>query len=312
LSIIGSGLAFFSDLYGILCLGRFIQALGASVGIKITLTMVADLHVGHSATKVLSLLLLGIAVAPSVGAAIGGFLTTALGWKGCFAFLTLYTILLSLLCLTLPETAHKLDSEALQVRRIFRGYLAQFRNPRISLNGLLMGLSIAIFYVFSNEAPHIAIGSMGLTPVQYGLFNLLLPVGMCVGLLSGNSLAGKLRPLLAILLGILLALAGAVAMALSIETNGGWGLFLPQALIQMGTYFLWLFASSAGLSEASDKSNASAVMQFLNFGCAAAATFAIGVFAPQGILTLPLAIGALILLLLAVWATLARQKNQSQ
>ena len=92
ISIIGSALAFLSGSFWVLCLGRFIQALGAAVGLKITFTMVGDLHSGQSATKVLSLLLLGLAIAPSIGIAIGGFITVAFGWKGCFAFLILYSM----------------------------------------------------------------------------------------------------------------------------------------------------------------------------------------------------------------------------
>ena len=185
--------------------------------------MVGDLHSGQSATKVLSLLLLGLAIAPSIGIAIGGFITVAFGWKGCFAFLILYSLLMFFLCLTLPETAKHLDPKAMQVGRIAEGYLSQFKNPLITLHGLLMGLSITILYVFSTEAPFVAIELMGLTPESYGLFSLLLPFGMCFGLLAGNQLAHKMRPRLAVLLVILLSIIGIIAVCISIrmETESG-------------------------------------------------------------------------------------------
>ncbi len=311
ISIIGSALAFLSGSFWVLCLGRFIQALGAAVGLKITFTMVGDLHSGQSATKVLSLLLLGLAIAPSIGIAIGGFITVAFGWKGCFAFLILYSLLMFFLCLTLPETAKHLDPKALQIGRIAEGYLSQFKNPLITLHGLLMGLSITILYVFSTEAPFVAIELMGLTPESYGLFSLLLPFGMCLGLLAGNQLAHKIRPRLAMLLGILLSIIGIIAMFVSIkmETDSGWSLFLPQALILAGMYTLWLFASTEGLSQASDKSNASAVMQFINLGTATLGTFLVGVFAPKTLFTIPVVFALVLLLLLAVWACLGKHKT---
>jgi multidrug resistance protein len=311
ISIIGSGLALTADSFWILCVGRFVQALGAAVGLKITFTMVGDLHSGHSATKVLSLLLLGLAIGPSIGVAVGGFVTTALGWKGCFAFLILYTILMFILCLTLPETAKHLDPKALQVGRIAEGYLSQFKNPLITLHGLLMGLSINILYVFSSEAPFVAIELMGLTPEKFGLFNLLLPFGMCLGLLAGHRLAHKMQPRLAMLVGILFSLVGVVAMSIcmSMELNSGWALFIPQVIILAGMYLLWLFASTEGLSQATDKSNASAVMQFINLGCATLGTFLVGVVAPKSLLTIPIVFGLVHLVLLAVWACLGKYRT---
>jgi predicted MFS family arabinose efflux permease len=308
ISIVGSGLALVADSFWILCIGRFIQALGAAVGLKITFTMVGDLHTGPRAIEVLSLLLLGIAIAPSIGVSIGGFLTVAFTWKGCFAFLMLYSLLLLVLCSTLPETAKQLDPEALEVRRIAHNYLKQFKNPLITLHALIMGLSIAVLYVFANEAPYIAIELMGISPEKYGLFNLLLPIGMCLGLLLGNRFANKIPSRQAMFYGILLALAGALAMTACLvgKMDSGWSLFIPQIVILMGTYFLWLFASSAGLSMATDKSNASAVMQFINLGCATAATFLIGIFAPKAILTLPIVTVLLVLLTLLVWYFLGK------
>ena len=199
----------------------------------------------------------------------------------------------------------------MQVGRIAEGYLSQFKNPLITLHGLLMGLSITILYVFSTEAPFVAIELMGLTPESYGLFSLLLPFGMCLGLLAGNQLAHKMRPRLAMLLGILLSIIGIIAMFLSIkmETDSGWSLFLPQALILAGMYTLWLFASTEGLSQASDKSNASAVMQFINLGTATLGTFLVGVFAPKTLFTIPAVFALVLLLLLAVWACLGKHKT---
>src|SRR5690348_11287314 len=55
---IGLGCAMFGTIFSYvafsfwcLCLGRFIQALGAAVGLKITFTMIGDLHAGPKATK---------------------------------------------------------------------------------------------------------------------------------------------------------------------------------------------------------------------------------------------------------------------
>jgi hypothetical protein len=110
--------------------------------------------------------------------------------------------------------------------------------------------------------------------------------------------------------GILLSFVGVGSMFLSafFHSNSGWNLFLPQALILVGMYFLWLFASSEGISQAKDKSNGSAVMQFINLGCATLGTFFVGLFAPKSLFTIPIVFTLILLALLAVWFRLGKHK----
>ncbi|MBS0654115.1 MAG: MFS transporter, partial [Verrucomicrobia bacterium] len=78
LAIIGSLLCAFSapaHSFGLLLFGRVIQALGASVGLKVSFTMVGDAFDQTVATKTISRLLLSFAVMPSLAIAIGGWLT---------------------------------------------------------------------------------------------------------------------------------------------------------------------------------------------------------------------------------------------
>ena len=85
-SMIGTLITIFADTYLIVCAGRFVQALGCAVTLKIGYTMVGDLHEGSSATKVLSYGMLVYAILPGIGAAIAGFLTPWFGWQGGFWF----------------------------------------------------------------------------------------------------------------------------------------------------------------------------------------------------------------------------------
>ncbi len=304
--MIGSILAFFSGSFWILCLGRFIQAIGAAAGLKLTFTMVGDLHAGQGAVKTLSLLMLGLAIAPSFGITIGGILTALCGWKGCFAFLTLYSALIFWLSLKLPETAKHLDPDALQVRKIAHGYATQFKDFSITMHALLMGLPVAMIYIFANDAPYIAIDSWQITPVQYGFFNLLIPIGTSLGLLAGNRLAGKMAVRNAMCLGILVTAIGILAMFYCIAKHWytGWSLFVPQSIIQMGGFFLWLFASSHGLSGATDKSNASAVMQCINIGTATLGTLFVGAFVPKVGFSIPVVFALLTVAIAIVWIQL--------
>jgi predicted MFS family arabinose efflux permease len=311
ISILGSGITSITTSFWLLSFGRFIQALGASVGFKIIGTMVGDLLKGPAATKTFAILYLGNAIVPSVGIAVGGALTDSFGWRGCFIFMTLYSMGVLALCFLLPETATRLDPNALRWKNLTEGYLRQFKNSALLLPSIYFGLGTGIVYIFASQAPFIAIEGLKLSAREYGTFNLLIAVGMSIGLLTATRIADKISSQRALLFGLILILSGALAMALCLmsEWRSGWSLFLPQTLISVGIFFTGPFVVAKAMSDATDKSNASAVFQFNNLSCAMLSTFALGALLPRAPLSLPIALGAVGLLMFFIWVRIGKKAS---
>jgi len=177
LAIIGSLLAYWAASFPMLCIARFLQALGSGVGLKVSFTMISDLHEGPRAIRAIALLSLAFGVTPGLAIALGGFITSLAGWKGCFLFLTFYSIFIGFLSFFLPETAKHLDREALKIDKILHNYCHQFKNPKIMLYALLVSLPTSLFYIFAALAPYIGMQTIGLTPSEFGLWNLLPSAG---------------------------------------------------------------------------------------------------------------------------------------
>ncbi len=312
-AFLGSLLCWQAPSFNWLLIGRFFQALGAAVGLKITFTMIGDSHEGSGATKSLSYILLAFAVMPGLGVAIGGFLTTRFGWEGCFLFLAGYTVMLALLCYKLPETARHLDHEALQTKRIIQGYFRQLRNPSIMLHSFLMGMGTSLIYVFASEAPYLGIERIGLTPEMYGLYNLIPPLGIIVGLMASLRLAGRKSSRINMVSGILVIATGVLIMAVSFANGwlNPWTLFIPQAIMMIGESLTFTNASSEALGEATDKSNASAIIQFINMGLGALSTFIVSALLPKEVMTVPTIFGAFTIISLGLWLRLKPHHRQS-
>lgn len=304
--LIGTLMTLFAESYLFICIGRFIQACGCSVTLKIGYTMVGDLHVGAAATKVLSYSLMAYAILPGIGTAISGSLTESYGWRGGFWFFLLFTIALIFSCFSLPETLKEKDLEALQVKKIAQGYLDQFKDLYLVLWGSLMGLSTAVIFIFSQEAPFIAIDLMGLSAEQYGFFYLVPAFGIAGGSLMTAWLADRMTSLNAMLLGIVTIVIGSVLMALFFlgKWNSGWALFLPQIIVHFGDALLYTNASAIALSEAKDKSNASAIMLFINSIGSVLGTFLVGVFAPKSAISLPIVFLIITVIMMIIWLKL--------
>jgi predicted MFS family arabinose efflux permease len=312
LAAMGSFITSLAFSFWLFCLGRFIQALGAVAGLKIVFTMVSDLHEGKAAAKVLSFLLFGFSVAPGLGLAIGGLLTSAFGWQSCFIFLAACSLILLVCSFYLPETAKKIHDQPLRWSHVLHGYTCQLKKFSLLLFAMLMGISVSMNYVFATEAPYIGIEVMGLSSKEYGLLGLILPVGVFAGLWLSHQMAGRVSSHLEIASGILACFGGSLLMGLGLFKSwyAAFSLFLPQAIIQMGVTLLWVFAPAKSLSEAVDKSNASAVTQFINMGCATAITFLAGSFLTKGSFLMPAVFVGLVFIMLFIWFFLRKKLNK--
>ena len=308
LLILGAGTL---HLFWLVVIGRLIAGLGSSVGLKIAFTMIGDTSLAHHATKKMSYLILAFAIAPGLAIACGGFLTKQFGWMSCFYFLTGYSLLLLLLAFLLPETAQKLEPEALHLSNIKAGFLAKLKNKKIVLSALMMGCSTSCIYLFASEAPFIGIEKIGLPPDIYGLLNFIPPLGMIIGSFISLRLVGKKEVLTIFLIGMTIGLAATLIMFLLflLGSLNLYTLFLPMPIIYMGFSLVYSNASSLAMSSARNKSNASAIVNFLNMGFSMVSLFVMGFLPSDKAFILPLFFLVLTLLMFVFRFFLMRIKT---
>ena len=67
---------------------RILQALGACAGMVVPRAIVRDLHTGHDATRLMSLLMLVVSISPILAPLTGSIIIAAFGWRGVFWALT--------------------------------------------------------------------------------------------------------------------------------------------------------------------------------------------------------------------------------
>ncbi|HSX04215.1 MAG TPA: multidrug effflux MFS transporter [Rhabdochlamydiaceae bacterium] len=311
LAILGSLLCAFSsplDSFELLVFARFLQALGASVGLKVSFTMIADVYSQTEATKMLSGMMIAFAVMPGIAIAIGGWLTQLFNWESCFYFLVLFGIFILWISTKLPETAKSLDHHALNISSITAGYAEAFKNKLLVISGLIMGCCTATIYVFASKAPFIGISLIGLSPDVFGNYNLIPPVGMLLGALVSAKIVGKFS-----LLRILFAAAATsliVAFTMLIPFLVGkinpTVLFFPMLLIYFAQALILANASSYGLANAKNKSNGSAVMNFVNLSTSVAAVLLLEFIYPESAILMPLSFMIFSFIALLLWFKLKK------
>ncbi len=311
LSIVGSLLCALSapfESFGLLVSARFLQALGACVGLKISFTMIADVYNQVDATKKISRIMMAFAIMPGMAVAIGGWMTALFNWESCFYFLAMFGVFILWLARRLPETAKSLDLHALQFFSLVRGYKETFKNKRLVTSGFMMGLGSAVIYVFATKAPFIGIDLIGLTPDVFGNYNLIPLIGMLLGALLAAKLAGRFSLLTLLLMGIVgsfvfscIMLVPFVAGAVSV-----WSLFLPIVFIYLAESLVFANISAFGLSHATNKSNGSAILNFINLSTTVVAVLLLEFIYPESALLMPLSFIVFFAIIFVLWLRLKK------
>lgn len=264
--------------YSVLVLGRFLLALGSGVGLKMTFTLVNETNESMRASQLLSYLMIAFAITPGLGVMVGGILSTHFGWTSTFYACAIYGCILLLLVTRLPETKLQLDHNALKWDHFIKGYLTQFNNLPLILGGLLMGSATCFVYLFAAIAPFIAINIMHMDASNYGMANLIPPIGLVLGSLVSAQLAKKYQQIMIMRVGILIAIIGSTMMLifLLIKLPAVLALFIPMMICYFGLSLVFANASTIAMSNTSDKAHGSAVMNFINMSLVTLVVLSIG------------------------------------
>ena len=163
------GCAFASGI-GSLIFFRMLQSLGACAGMVVPRAVVRDLHTGHDATRLMSLLMLVVSISPILAPLTGSAIIAGFGWRGVFWALTLAAAIAAILALTqLPETLaehHRADSSW---RGAFSGYLRLMTDPFFLGLTLVGAFGVSSFFVYLANASFVIIGHYGLSPTVFSL-----------------------------------------------------------------------------------------------------------------------------------------------
>lgn len=268
---------------------RLLMAFGASAGLKMTFTLIADCYEDQESRRLISHLMMAFAITPGLGIALGGLLTTYFGWQSCFIALGLYGLFVLSLVLNTSETAKIIDKRSLNLGIILKKYHQKFCSLPLWMGGFFMGIGGACIYIFASIAPFISDKYLHLNASEYGLWNLLPPIGIIIGSQLSAHFSEKFTHVKAIAIGLSIALLGSLLMLLSFVLQQWQGIFLfsPLMVVYIGISFIFGNASTLAMQSDEDKSSASAVMNFVNIGLSTFSVFILSSLSIHNPLILP-------------------------
>jgi DHA1 family bicyclomycin/chloramphenicol resistance-like MFS transporter len=217
---------------------RFLQAIGACVGLVLSRAVVRDVHGREGSARVLSYLSAALAIAPLLGPILGGYFEVWFGWRANFAVLVLYGILtLAGTGFFLPETNREPDHGAIAPLRMLATYGMLVGERRYLGYALAATFAYSGIFCFISGSSFVLIDMIGLTPDRYGYCFAAIVVGYIIGAVIAGKLARKVE------LRRLIAAGGAISAAGGLLLIGlalaGFAdvvsIVLPSAIYMMGT-----------------------------------------------------------------------------
>lgn len=149
---------------------RVLQGVGTAAGAVIAIAIVRDLYDGRAAATMLSRLFLVLGAAPVLAPTIGGELLRFTDWRGIFAFLAGYGVLMIAVGVrALPETLPPERRRSSGVRGTLHGYRSLFRDRAYVGLVLVAGLTMAGLFSYVSGSAFVYQGEFGLDEQQFGL-----------------------------------------------------------------------------------------------------------------------------------------------
>lgn len=183
--IIATFLISLSSSIEIFILLRFLQAYGASVGSVIAQSMIRDSYKGWELSYVYASVAIVIAIMPSIGSTIGGFIISYYEkWEYAFRFLVFLNIVLfSIYLKFIPETNPYIDSA--RSNNFLSVLKVAITDKKLISYALIIGFVNGISFSFYIQGPFIFIDRLNINPFLYGkLFFILTSASLTGGVIS--------------------------------------------------------------------------------------------------------------------------------
>ena len=265
---------------------RVLQGVGTAAGAVVALAVVRDLYTGRAAATLLSRLFLVLGAAPVLAPTLGGELLRYTSWRGIFAALALYGLLLVFVVgARLDETLPPERRASSGVRGTVRAYAGLFRDRVFVGLVAVAGLTMAGLFSYVSGASFVYQDQFGLDEQQFGLLFGAGAVWLIAATQLNPVLLRRFAPQTLLVTGLAVAgVAGLVLFALAATGAGGlFGVAVPIWVVLAGSGLALPNAPAIALSRHGESAGtAAAMLGAVQFGVGAVVAPVVGVLGNDG------------------------------
>lgn len=238
---------------------RFLQGIGGAGPIIVARAVVRDMYAGARAGQQLATMSSIMGLAPILSPLIGGVLAVQFGWRA--SFVTMFVIIATLTGITavfLPETIKQRMAGKFTAGAMARSFGVVIKNPVWAVYAALAGCGQTGIFTFVSASPFVLQGYYKLTPVQFGLGFSICSIAFVAGAWIGSRLVRHEGLDKTIGVGVVMFLMAGIGQVLAVlvQPDKVWALFLPEMLFFCGVGFVMPHAIAGLLSPFPERAGA--------------------------------------------------------
>lgn len=258
---------------------RVFQAFGACVGPMLSRAMIRDLFGASQAARLLSTLVMIMAVAPIVGPLLGGVLLKIASWHAHFWLLAAIGALMFAAVFRLPESLPATRRARTSLWTAFADYRRLLTNRPFMRYTLCVTFFYIAAYAFITGSPKVYIGHFGIEPEYYGFWFGANIIGVML-LSAANRRLTRRFPLDILLKYATLTAAVAALLLVPAASLGIWGVALPVFAVFSTNGIIAACANAAALASVDSKTagSAAALIGALQYGSGIVSTLLLTAF----------------------------------
>ncbi|MGL5010780.1 MAG: multidrug effflux MFS transporter, partial [Paracoccaceae bacterium] len=240
LFIVGTVICALAPTVEVLIFGRFIQGLGGAANMVVLRAVIRDLATGANATRMMSTIMIVIAVSPLLAPLSGAGLMALGSWRLIFwALLVAAALSFFLIHFVLEETLRPEHRQAFDRATMLRGIGILLHDRGFMSMTFLASFAFASFFVFIASANFVYTRQFGLSPTQFSFAFAVNAFGFFAASQFAAPLGARLGPHRMIVLATA-GFAAATIVLFVIALAGGASLFVTIAGLFIANMFLGL------------------------------------------------------------------------
>jgi DHA1 family bicyclomycin/chloramphenicol resistance-like MFS transporter len=233
-----SVVALVSPTIEVLIAARFMQGVGASVGVAIARAVVRDLYVGERSARIMNLIGLILGIGPAFAPTLGGITMELFGWHAIFVLMVLFGLAIVLVChYGLTETVTR-DPSRIRPRAVAAAYGRLLAHGYFMACSLVMAGGIGAFYTLAVVLPFVMMNTLGLSPTAFGFSMLIQSGAFFAGSLTVRQTIGRFGAFRLLPAGMAFIVAGSLGLAVLLR------LFEPTFMAVMGSVALYAYGAA--------------------------------------------------------------------
>jgi MFS transporter, DHA1 family, multidrug resistance protein len=302
--VVASALCLIAPTVGVLGGLRVLQGLGAAAGAVVAMAIVRDLYTGRAAATLLSRLILVMGAAPVIAPTLGGYILAFTSWRGVFAVLAVYgLLLLPIAARALPETLPPQRRTSTGVAGTVRTYGRLLRDRTFLGLVLVAGLAMSAVLGYVSGASFVFQEQFGLDQQQFGLVFGSGAIWLIAATQLNPVLLRRFEPRQLLLVAVIAgASAGVLMVSIALAGIGGLlGVLLPLWLVLFTVGIAMPNAPAVALARhGRTAGTAAALLGAVQFGTGAIVSPMVGVLGNNAVAMATVVAGGLVLALLVL------------